>query len=348
MAYKIIEVLVDEKFIESIDKISKKNEIINTWKIVNQNNFTKYSMIVEEKNVEIVVDFISKALGFNKELEDTKEVSNTMVLSPIDGFLPKIKSIEDNAAKTKKKNLKAVDRISTEEMFDDILNASRFSQNFLLNVILASIVCSIGIIRKDTSIFIAASAIAPFLGSIMGYSFSLSIGDSDLMKNSAKTLLFGIVLSMLIGMSIGFLWNYLPGTYSIDLTQNLFQEMRINHYTFVLALASGASAALALTAGTPTIMASFMLSVSMLPNITIAGITLGNGFYKFFVSLILLLAINLICIIFASQLIFAFKKIKPKTKEAIENYKDNNIINIVYCIFVLVILIFLKILVRNA
>ena len=304
-------------------------------------------MIVEERNAEIIVDLISKALSFDKELENTSEVTNTMILSQIDGFLPKIKSIEEDIEKNKRRNSKVVDRISTEEMFDDVLNASKLNQNFLLNVILASIVCSVGIIRKDSSIFIAASAIAPFLGSIMGYSFSLSVGDSDLMKNSAKTLLFGIVLSMLIGTVIGFSWNYLPDTYSIDLNQNLFQEMKINHYTFVLALASGASAALAVTAGTPTMMASFMLSVSMLPNITIAGITLGNGFYKFFVSSILLLTINLICIIFASQIICAFKKIKPKTKEAVENSKDNNIVNIVYCIFIFIILIALKILIEN-
>lgn len=348
MGYKIIEVLVEEKFVESIDKISKKNEIINTWKIFNQNNLIKYSMIVEEKNVEVIIDLISKKLGFDEEIESANDVTNTMIIEPIDGFLPKIKSIEDNVEKSKKKNSKVVDRISTEEMFDDVLNASKLSQNFLLNVILASIVCSVGIIKRDVSILIAASAIAPFLGSIMGYSFSLSIGDNYLMKNSSKTLLFGMLLSMLIGTLIGFLWNYLPGTYRIDLDQSLFQEMKINQYTFILALASGASAALAVTAGTPTMMASFMLSVSMLPNITISGITLGNGFYKIFISSTLLLAINLICIIFTSQLIFAFKKIKPKTKEAVENSKDNNIVNIVYCIFVLIILIVLKMLIKNA
>jgi len=348
MAYKIIELLVDEKFGESVDKIMNKAEVINTWKIANRDGFVKYSMILEEKNTEMIIDLISKAVGFNREVENVSEVTNTLTLNPVEGFLPKVKSIDDGIQKDKRKKAKTIDRISTEEMFDDVLNGSRLTQNFLLNVILASIVCSVGIIRQDTGILIAASAIAPFLGSIMGYSFALSIGDNDLMRNSSRTLLCGIMLSMLIGTIIGFLWNYLPGTYRIDLGRNLFQEMRINQYTFVLALASGASASLAVTAGTPTIMASFMLSVSMLPNITICGITLGNGFYKIFVSSTLLLAINLICIIFASQLIFSFKKIKPKTKEAIENSRDNSIVNMVCCIFILIVLIILRLLARNA
>ncbi len=345
MGYKIVEVLSDDNYITQLDKIAGKPEIVNYWKIENQNKKLKYSMIIEEKNVEMIIDTISKAIKLNNEVDKIDDITNVMLVSPIEGFLPKVKVDEDEKEKNSKKNKKIVDRISTEEMYNDILNETRITQNFLLNVILSSIVCSIGIIKQDVSILLAASSIAPFLGSIMGYSFSLSTGDSELMKKASKTLLCGIFLSMIIGVIIGFSWNYLPNTYSIDIDGTLFQEMKFNQYMFVLALASGASAGLAITAGTPTMMAAFMLSVSLLPNITMSGITLGNRLYKLFVNSVLVLAINIICIIFTSQIVFMFKKIKPKTKEAIENYKDNNLVNIVYCIFILIILIIFRILV---
>lgn len=346
MGYKIIELLVDDQHIEQLDKIANKPEVVNNWKIENQDKKFKYSLIVEEKNAEMMMDNISKAIKIDEEVEKVDDIKDIMFVSQVEGLLPKIKADDSESSKNKRKNKKVVDRISTEEMYDDIYDDSRITQNFLLNVILSSIVCSIGIIKKDMSILIAASAIAPFLGSIMGYSFSLSIGDNDLLKSSTKTLILWIFLSMSIGIIIGFMWNYLPNTYQIDIGDVLFQEMKINKYTFFLALASGASAALAITVGTPTIMASFMLSVSLLPNITMSGITLGNGLYKFSINSILVLAINIICIIFTSQIVFIFKKIKPKTKEAVENYRDNNIANIVYCIFILIILIILQLLVR--
>ena len=79
-----------------------------------------------------------------------------------------------------KNNKKIVDRISTDEIYNDISNGGKITQNFLLNIILSSIVCSIGIIKQDVSILIASSTIAPFLGSILAYSFSLSLDKSDI------------------------------------------------------------------------------------------------------------------------------------------------------------------------
>lgn len=338
MGYKIIEILVKDDVNEAIDKILAKKEIITYWKIANCDNRMKCSMIVEEKNVEILIDSIAKALHLNDEIDNYSDVVDVMILSPVEGFLPKIKDNEDK----KKKNKKVINRISTEEMYDNIVDDTKISQNFILNIILSSIVCSVGIIKEDISILIAASAIAPFLGSILGYSFGISIGDKDVIKNSVRTLFTGVLISLLIGTIIGFLWNRLPNTYAIEIGKNLFKEVEFTHYTFVLALASGISASLAITSGLSTLMASFMVAVSILPNITISGIILGNGLYKIFVSSFMLLSINLICIIFSSQITFEFKKLKPKTKEAMENSKSSNILNIIYCVLILIILVSLR------
>lgn len=346
MVYKIIEVFVEKGFVESLDKISNKKEIIDFWKIENQEGRVKYSMVLEEKDTEMIVDSISKILHFTEDVDTVKDVDNIMILSAVEGFLPKIKSIEEGIEKSRK-NSKSVDRISTEEMYEDIQNGTRITQNFTLNVILATIVCAVGIIKNSTSILLAASSIAPFLGSILAFSFSLPIGDKWLNRKALKTFFFGMLLSVSIGCIIGFCWSYLPGTYEIAMDTNIFQEMQVNQYTFILALASGASASLAITAGTPTMMAGFMVAVSLLPNMTIAGITLGDGLYGIFLNSILLLFINLMCIIFSSQIIFLFKKIKPKTKEAEEVFKTNSIAVVIFYSVVLAILVALKMLAKN-
>lgn len=343
MPYKTIDVIINSNIKDVLDNILTKKEIVQSWKIENQDKKIKYSLVVEEKNVEMMVDILSKTLHIDKEIENINDIKDTIILTNVEGLLPKLKITEEDQTDNKK----SVDRVSVDEIYNDILNGSKLSQNFLLNIILSSIVCTIGIIKKDMGILIVASAIAPFMGSILAYSFSMIIGDKELMKQSSKTMIFGILLSFSIALTIGFLWNYLPNTYRIDEGLDLFQETKFNQYTFVLAIASGMSAGLAITTGLPTIMASFMVSVSLLPNITITGITLSNGFIKIFISSLTLLIMDIICIILSSQLIFLIKKIKPKTKKETEIVKTLNFVNIIYYILILTTIIVIKILVER-
>lgn len=341
--YKKIDLFVENKYADEIDKVLEKKEIIGKWKISNDNGYSRYTIVIEDRNIEMIRDYISKMLKFDIELESIKDVKNIMMLESIDGFLPKIKEVEEGALPTKKSiTKKLVDRISTEELYEIITDSNSLNSNFILNVILASIVCSVGIIKEDLGILIVATAIAPFLGAIIGYSFGISIGDEIVIKKSIKTMFFGFLTSFIIGIVIGVLWSHLPNTYQIDPNKKLFYDMHINQYTFILALASGASASLAITSGLSTIMASFMVSASLLPNVTISGILLSNGFYKMFLDSFLLLILNLTSIIFTSQIIFAFKKIKPKTKEAIENTKDNRARNLIIFFIIVSLLIILK------
>lgn len=340
--YKKIDLFVENKYASEIDKVLEKKEIVGKWKISNDNGYSRYTIVIEDKNIEMIRDYVSKLLKFDVEIESIKDVKNIMMLESIDGFLPKIKEVEEGVVPTKKISKKIVDRISTEELYEIITDSNSLNSNFILNVILASIVCSVGIIKEDLGILIVATAITPFLGAIIGYSFGISIGDEIVIKKSLKTIFFGFLISFLIGIVIGILWSHLPNTYQIDPNKKLFYDMHINQYTFILALASGASASLAITSGLSTIMASFMVSASLLPNVTISGILLSNGFFKMFLDSFLLLILNLTSIIFTSQIIFAIKKIKPKTKEAVENAKDNRARNLTVFFIILVLLIILK------
>lgn len=340
--YKKIDLFVEEKYADEVDKVLAKKEIVGKWKFSNNNGYCRYTIVIEDKNIEMIRDYVSKLLKFDVEIESIKDVKNIMMLESIDGFLPKIKEVEEGVVPTKKISKKIVDRISTEELYEIITDSNSLNSNFILNVILASIVCSVGIIKEDLGILIVATAITPFLGAIIGYSFGISIGDEIVIKKSLKTIFFGFLISFLIGIVIGILWSHLPNTYQIDPNKKLFYDMHINQYTFILALASGASASLAITSGLSTIMASFMVSASLLPNVTISGILLSNGFFKMFLDSFLLLILNLTSIIFTSQIIFAIKKIKPKTKEAVENAKDNRTRNLTVFFIILVLLIILK------
>ena len=196
--YKKIDLFVENKYASEIDKVLEKKEIVGKWKISNDNGYSRYTIVIEDKNIEMIRDYVSKLLKFDVEIESIKDVKNIMMLESIDGFLPKIKEVEEGVVPTKKISKKIVDRISTEELYEIITDSNSLNSNFILNVILASIVCSVGIIKEDLGILIVATAITPFLGAIIGYSFGISIGDEIVIKKSLKTIFFGFLISFLI------------------------------------------------------------------------------------------------------------------------------------------------------
>jgi uncharacterized membrane protein len=81
----------------------------------------------------------------------------------------------------------------------------------------------------------------------------------------------------------------------------------------VLALASGAAAAMSLTTGLSSVLVGVMVAVALLPPAATLGIMLGQGNTGSAVSAGLLLAVNIVCVNLASKIVFFVKGIHPRT-----------------------------------
>jgi len=148
--------------------------------------------------------------------------------------------------------------------------------------------------------------IAPLLGPILALALGTALGDTDLMARAAKTGLLGF----LIGFATAFLITLVM---PVNLgSQELLDRTVIGPAIVILALASGAAAALSLTTGTSSALVGVMVAVALLPPSAAAALFLGAGEYQQSQRAALLLGLNVVSVLLAAQLVFAWKGIRPR------------------------------------
>ena len=149
--------------------------------------------------------------------------------------------------------------------------------------------------------------IAPLLGPNLAFGFGTALGDIYLMRKSALTTSVGIVLSIALSAVIGIFWPF------ESLSSELTSRTDVGLDSVALALASGAAAALSLTSGLSSVLVGVMVAVALLPPAAVLGIMLGHGEADLAIGAGLLLAINVVCVNLASNIVFFIKGIGPRT-----------------------------------
>jgi len=197
--------------------------------------------------------------------------------------------------------------MARETLYASVAKGGRFDLNFLILVALSTVVAAVGLIENNVAVVIGAMVIAPLLGPNLALSLGTALGDVKLMVGAIRTLLAGIALAMLMSVILGFLWQGKLDSFE------LISRTVAGWDSVVLALASGAAAALSLSSGLSGVLVGVMVAVALLPPTATAGLMLGQGNYEQAAGAALLLAINVVCINLASKLVFYFKGIGPRT-----------------------------------
>jgi uncharacterized hydrophobic protein (TIGR00341 family) len=128
-----------------------------------------------------------------------------------------------------------------------------------------------------------------------------------LIVHAIRTLIAGLVLVLVISAALGAV--YPPETASVE----LMSRVDVNMASVVLALASGAAAVLSLTTGLSAGLVGVMVAVALLPPAAATGLFLGAGVFHLAISAALLLAVNIVSVNLAAQLVFMARGIKPRT-----------------------------------
>ena len=168
-------------------------------------------------------------------------------------------------------------------------------------------VAAVGLMENNVAVLIGAMVIAPLLGPNMALALGSSLGDVPLMKKALVTGVTGVLLAGLLGVAMGMVWNVDPGVPEIH------SRTEVGLDSVALALASGAAAALSLTTGLSTTLVGVMVAVALLPPTVTAGMLLGSGQQAAAGAAGLLLAVNIVCVILSSKLVFLTRGIRPRT-----------------------------------
>ncbi len=224
-----------------------------------------------------------------------------LTILPVDGVLPPIEEDEDEIEARQSRALTA----TREELYGVIAGGAVIDRNFLLFVILSTMVAGIGLVVDNVAVVIGAMVIAPLLGPNLAFAFGAALGDIGLMGRAIRTSLAG--LSVAITSCAAFAAISGVGLASAQ----LLARTHVGYGDVVLALASGAAAALSLTTGLSTALVGVMVAVAILPPAATAGLMAGGGRLGEASAAAMLVVINLICVNLAAQVVFAVQGIKP-------------------------------------
>ena len=248
-------------------------------------------LLVSDDKLQATLDALQNALG--------AQPAARITVLPVEVALPAPgrdeREQEDSATATR------------EALYAEVERNSHLDANFLLLVLLSTAVAAIGLIEDNAAVVIGAMVIAPLLGPNLAFGLGTALGDSVLMRKAASTNLVGIALVVGLAAGIGALQVF-------DLSaRELLVRTDVAPDSVVLALAAGAAAVLSLTTGLSAVLVGVMVAVALLPPAVTLGLMLGAGRLSQAAGAGLLLAVNLVCVNLACNVVFLTKGVHPRT-----------------------------------
>jgi uncharacterized hydrophobic protein (TIGR00341 family) len=301
MPLRVLELRIGDRDFEDLSDLFADQPVLDIWSAESSEGTAIVWVLVDAAHVEALSDVLMGRLGSGETFR--------LVVLPVEATLPSVSppSGPGQEGETEREQAPAeLQRISREELYQDLAQDSNLTLTFLAMVGLSAVVAAIGMTRGDVAIIIGAMVIAPLLGPNVALSLASTLGDLDLMKRSLTTLAAGAATVAVISALLGMVFRVDPaGPQILPRTQ---PEMR----DILLALASGAAGALAFTSGVPTAVVGTMVAVALLPPLVGAGLLVGAGYWQQALGGLTLVLTNITCINLAAVGTFLIQQVRPR------------------------------------
>ncbi|MBK1706951.1 TIGR00341 family protein [Halochromatium glycolicum] len=295
---RIVEVVAPERYAKEIIGMGRFYGAADLWwGPANADGRQAFRMLVPDPARQRLLDALESLLE--------RDAAARLVVLSVDATLPRL-SAETEEQDEQSRRSEAISA-TREELYTEIARGARLDGNYLLLVMLSTIVAAIGLAEDNVAVVIGAMVIAPLLGPNIAFAFATSLGDKALAAQALVTSVAGLGLALLLGLLMVLLWP-------IDLSApEIVARTEVNLASVALALASGAAAVLSLTTGLSSALVGVMVAVALLPPTAVLGMQLGSGHWELATGAALLLAVNVVCVLLAAKLVFLSRGVKPRT-----------------------------------
>jgi uncharacterized hydrophobic protein (TIGR00341 family) len=278
------------------------------------------SVFVREGVEQVLMDNVQSALEGSQEWR--------VSILPIEATAPKLEEA------TEGKQAKST-QATREEIYSDVEKGARLDRNFVIMVILSTIVATIGLNSDGVAAVIGAMVIAPLLGPVLGFSMGAALGDDSLLKRASLSLAAGIGIVLALSLVLSFV---LP----INLeSRELMSRAEVRLDGLALAMAAGGAAALSLTSSQTAALVGVMVAAALLPPGAAVGLFAGAGEWTLALRAGLLLALNVAALILSALIVFRLRHIRPRSWIEQKNANRAVLLNAVLSAFVLIVSVFL-------
>lgn len=302
MALRLIELIVPEARGKEMLHSLQEQPLLECRQIALSNGEAMVRILLNAEQSEAVLERLEKSVR--------SDPANRILVLPVEATLPRPEP-EPAAASENPVQVQPTpeptDRISREELYEDIRDAARCSRVYLGMVVLSSVVATIGLHHNNVAIVIGAMVIAPLLGPNVALALATTLGDYALARRALIAGTTGMAAATLLSLIVGALVEVNPALSEVA------ARTRVNLGDIALALASGCSAALAFTTGLSATLIGVMVAVALLPPLVTFGLLLGGGYPGPAWGALLLFLVNLICVNLSSVVTFVARGIRPAT-----------------------------------
>lgn len=299
MALRLIEMVLPEQDGMEIRALLQEHKTLEYRQIRLPDGDVLVRILLDAEQSEAVLDLLGERYA-GKE-------GNRVVILAVEATLPRAEPEPEPEPEQPAPQEKPPERISREELYEDIKDAAQCSRVYLTMVVLSTIVAAVGLYYNSVAIIIGAMVIAPLLGPNMALALATTLGDLTLLRRAFLTALAGIAVAMVLSTIIGVLLQVDPAIPEIASRDG------VGLGDLVVALASGAAGALAFTTGVSAILIGVMVAVALLPPLVAFGLLLGSGHAVLAMGALSLFLMNLICVNLAGVTTFLVQGIRPAT-----------------------------------
>ncbi|MBV1871369.1 MAG: TIGR00341 family protein [Gammaproteobacteria bacterium] len=316
---KLIEIIAPSSDIKIITAVASQQQAQDfRLGLTDKEGLQNARLLTSDDRLQSTLDGLQTVLGTHPQAR--------ILVMPIELSLPK----QDEDERKKEDSALA----AREALYSTVQKNARLDWNFILLVVLSTIVAAIGLIENNVAVVIGAMVIAPLLGPNLAFGLGTALADTELMWRSFISLLVGVLVAISLSAGIGLLWR------GDILSTELLARTDVGLDSAALALVSGAAAALSLATGLSSVLVGVMVAVALLPPATTFGLMLGYGRMDLAAGAGLLFAVNVVCVNLACKLVFLFRGIAPLAWKAQQNAKRTMLIYILIWVITLLLLIF--------
>lgn len=209
-----------------------------------------------------------------------------------------------------------VGQIDQAEVIERRREDCALSERYLFMTAMSAGIAVLGLLLSSPAVVIGAMLLSPLMGPIMGLGFALAIGDWDWLKQSARTLLFGSIMAVLLCAALVF-----PSPIQ-TITSEIAARTRPNLFDLFVALFSALAGAYAMIRGREGTIVGVAIATALMPPLAVVGFGLATFNWTVFSGALLLFVTNFLTIAltaFMMAKLYGFRSTLTKSQTKAQN-----------------------------
>ena len=199
-----------------------------------------------------------------------------------------------------------VDYDEVKETFVNLKESAQITEAYLVLMVLSTLLATVGLFANSAPVIIGAMILAPLMAPIISLSMGVLRQNIELISNSVKTLIVGIVLALIFGILLTLI------TPLQEVTSEISARLSPTILDLGVAIISGIAGAYAnARSEVAKSLAGVAIAVALVPPLAVSGIGIGWLDWHIFSAAFLLFITNLVGIVLASTLTFLVMGFSP-------------------------------------